>query len=341
MHKKTVGKLGLHKGGLFYASINGKRVYAPRDICTNEAATLWHAKLLIEHANNDDVEKTKVATVATLFSMYLSSVEKETTVENVRDKKRILDSFSQQFGDFPPSNILPLMVESFLAKRPIRTNGGGQYNVYAHLLAAFRWIDLKMRTRDNPMIGVKRPARNARGEEYVIEPHEWHAIKPSIPGREYRDLAEVLWQTGARPGEIIDATIEEWHSDSSTLTKRLHKTKSKGKTRVIKCNDHARKIILEAIGTRTEGRIFVGPNGNGINGTWLCETIQNAAEKQGRIKPIIAYSLRHSFAVRNLEAGHTIHQVAAWLGNTVAICEEHYAHTIQRLRHKHNTLVPC
>ena len=45
--------------------------------------------------------------------------------------------------------------------------------------------------------------------------------------------------------------------------------------------------------------------------------------------------------MRNLERGTPINYVAGWMGNTVAVCEKHYAHTLERLRLSQSAIKPA
>ena len=346
MKKQIVGKLYLHSGYNGYAArVNGKEKYCPKPH-TEAEAQLWYAQLVVEHcgANGDVAGKTSVEP---LMGLYLRSKEvTKTTDKNQHDKKRILDLFCLRFGSCSIDTLSSLSIEDWIYDWDARGNGGGAYNRYAHLVAAFNWLSTKMSNGNdmtpfrNPMRAITRPDRTMRTEEYVIEKDEWSSILQIIPNPMYRRLASILWMTGARPSEIIKATIDEWCRLSCTLDKGKHKTSYKGKTRVICFNDEAATLLTEAISERKQGYCLTNGKFDHLCGGHLCNSIQQAAKQAGRTKPVCAYSLRHSFSVRNLEAGHTINQVAAWLGNSVTVCENHYAHTLERLKARNSIIKP-
>ena len=346
MRKKTVGKLGLHASGRVYARVDGKMVYGPRtqDI-SHPDAQAWYQDLLLRHGTDGEHPvPSGTHTLDILFRAYLRSKQNETSAKHAKDTARMLERFIAALGKETPDTIQAAQVREYLDTLPRRTSGGGQRQHYAALHAAFNWLQTEYDVSRNVMRKIKRPQDHPRGDEYVISVEEWQQMLQQIP-RQYHDILTVLWETGARPGELYDAEIQEYYPSLRVLDKENHKNARKGKTRVIALSPIADEIIRRRIGDRTTGLIFLNRRQRRYCDTWLCETLQRAAAAIGRVKPTITYSLRHSYAVRMLEAGTPIHDVAALLGNTVAVCERHYAHTIERLRqharqreHLHRTL---
>lgn len=337
--KKRIGKLNLHKGSqCWYARIDGHMKYLTKKGGTKEEAELALARIRLELSIP---EKTNTSpdeeTVANLFGLYLDKVKNNSSLKNFVDKERILNKFVAVYGSRTLNSLKPLEISDWLQQTPTRTSGAGKRQYFGHLAAAFNWLQKNIRTTCKPHIGVTAPRKCERGEEYVLTSEEFACVLQHMK-QPYEDAVMVLWETGARPSEIINATIDEYIPDKHLIKKKHHKTSHLRHQRIIVLSDHAEDIIRRRINGRKSGNIFVTPSGKPLSGRWCHEQFVAAARKCGRTKPVCLYSLRHSFAVRHLERLMPINIVAGWLGNTTQVCEQHYAHTISMLATRRDLL---
>lgn len=325
--KKRVGRLLFHKGSKLWAvRVDGKMKYFPREIQTREQAELEVSKIRVR-LSSEPTDRTKDdETVETLVGLYLDAVRGTTSDRNHRDKTRIMEAFVKRYGKRTLKSLLPLEVVAFINDRPSRTSGAGKRQVYAFVKAWLNWCAAMLRTTSNPLTGIKRAKARTRSEEFVIRPDEWAMMRPLIP-QPYLDVADVLWWTGARPSEVLSATVEELDRIGRALRKKHHKTENKGQTRIILLNEEALEIVNRHIGGRTEGYIFDRSECR-FSQRYLNELIIKAAIGIGRTKPTCCYSLRHSFICRNILRGVSITIVASWVGHSPEVCARVYAHTV-------------
>ncbi len=105
-----------------------------------------------------------------------------------------------------------------------------------------------------------------------------------------------LRQSGARPGELCRATIGDLDPARIVITLAEHKTARKtGKPRRIPVGDRLRKLIEEAIGTRTDPKqpIFLSPSGRGWRVENLSRTYTRLRKAAGLPDGLCLYLARH------------------------------------------------
>jgi len=332
MKEVRIGKLCLHEAQeRWYVRIDGKQKYLAYKGASKEEAELELAKLRLQlHSPVDATKTPDDESVKLLFSTYLDRVQGESSAKNYGEKKRFIESFIAHYGDKPLKEIKAIHILDWLKSQNTRTTGGGKRQAYGHLSACFNWCFQYLDTTCLPNKRVTGPKRFIRSEEYVVSEGEYRDIIPLMKGT-YRDAATVLWETGARPDEILGATIEEYEPENHQLDKGLNnKLGYKGKIRLIVLNDVAEQIIRQHIGERKSGLIFL-TKGRPLSERWMNESFIAAARKVGRTKPTVLYGLRHSFATRMLKRLIPINLVADLLGHTVAICQRHYDKTLKEI----------
>lgn len=328
-----IGKLTFHKGSQkWYVRVDGKPKYLTKPRATEAEAELELAKLRISLCGQTaEAKTTDDRPISELVDIHLKTYQKGGSVKNMQDKRRVLTGFAKELGDRTPRTILPFEIEQWLTRVPTRGSGGGKRQYYAHIACFFNWCRKKLKGRETPHIGVDRPEEHLRGEDYVLTDSECGKIRDKLAFI-YCALFEVCLDTGARMASIFEATIDQYDPLQHCLHKKASDRGTKGKKIDILLTKRAEALIVAAIGDRKEGLIFLTPDGKPANERWYNECIIRAAKSIGRSAPCSAYSTRHTFAVKHLERGIPIHQVAAWMGNTVAILEKHYGHTLERLR---------
>ena len=98
----------------------------------------------------------------------------------------------------------------------VRWGTGSEFIFIASVKAAFRWaIDQELITR-NPFRAVKPPRHKTRARERIITPQEHATILQTLhtqPKQQQplRQLVMALADTGARPGELTNATAADWN----------------------------------------------------------------------------------------------------------------------------------
>lgn len=125
-------------------------------------------------------------------------------------------------------------------------------------------------------------------------------IKASAPAAQL--IINGLNQCGARPSELTGAKISEWHRDQRAIILPDHKTVAKtGEPRRIGVGKRFEKTLIAAVGTRTEGHLFVNTQGQ----PWTTDSLAkyvNRIRTRLKIRPgVVPYGLRHKFLTKLCE----------------------------------------
>lgn len=141
-----------------------------------------------------------------------------------------------------------------------------------------------------------------------------------------RDLIEGAALTGARAGELINATVSQFDVRTRTMV-------FSGKTgdRKVPLSPAAEALFKRLAGARSsESRLFVRDDGMPWRHSDWDGLVRDAAKAAGL--PARAgsgtclYTLRHSFITEALMAGLSTLEVARLVGTSVVMIEKHYGH---------------
>jgi integrase len=103
-----------------------------------------------------------------------------------------------------------------------------------------------------------------------------------------------LRRCGARPGELCRATIADIDRAANAIIRREHKTARKtGKPRRIPIGRKLGSLLDQAIGTRTEGPIFLSPAGKPWKVGNLSRTYSRLRDLAGLPRDLVLYLARH------------------------------------------------
>jgi len=106
----------------------------------------------------------------------------------------------------------------------------------------------------------------------------------------FRLIDFALWQCGARPGELCRATIADVDRDSRVILLKEHKTARKtGQPRRIPIGRKLGELLDQAIGTRTEGPIFLAPAGKAWRVANLNRTYSRLHDEAGLPRDLVLY----------------------------------------------------
>ena len=120
--------------------------------------------------------------------------------------------------------------------------------------------------------------------------------------------------------------------ESGTITLKKHKTRHKGKTRILYLCKEAIEILADQRAKYAgEGFLFRGLRGKPLSLQAMTMRFQRISEKVGRT--VTSYMYRHTWATRALSAGIPDTQVAAMLGHSsTAMIHKHYSHVSENAR---------
>lgn len=148
----------------------------------------------------------------------------------------------------------------------------------------------------------------------------------AVSDRDFQLLYKALLATGARPGELVNACIDDVHNDDGrrTIIPKHHKTEKSGVVRMIPVTAELAPILDESIGERTEGRIFLRSDSTPWEVSRATDRFRAARRECDIPEHIKMYLARHAFVTKTAkEKGATI--AAALAGHkSTAMVEKHY-----------------
>ena len=148
---------------------------------------------------------------------------------------------------------------------------------------------------------------------------------------DWQAFARVLWHTGARPGEVAGLTAAALDLNNHCVRLKEHKTRHKGKTRVLYLDAEAVKVLRRQAEKYPDGPLFRGQRGDPFSRMCIVKKFLHLTKRVGR--RVTAYGFRHTFATRALAAGIPDAQVAALLGHAnTAMVHKHYSHLGEQSR---------
>jgi integrase len=176
---------------------------------------------------------------------------------------------------------------------------------------------------DNPCRGIERNQETKRkrylsGDELVrlttaLAEHE---------DQQAANIVRVLLLTGARKGELVSASWDQFDLEAGIWTKPGATTKQKT-DHVIPLSGPARQLLAELYQARGESEyLFPGRLGHRrvIKDSWV------AIWKAANIKGLRVHDLRHAFASVLVGAGYSLPIIGALLGHTQPATTQRYAH---------------
>jgi integrase len=149
------------------------------------------------------------------------------------------------------------------------------------------------------------------------------------------DLWAVMWETGARPGEVYGMEARYYHPSDGCVVypgrptngdfvwKNARKT---GKDRVIYLTERAAEIVSRLAAKHPKGPLFRGRQRTAWGERTAARALQKIRQKAGIDAPITPYCFRHTYATDFLLRGGSIKVLADLLGTSVTMLERHYAH---------------
>jgi len=299
--------------GRWYVLHNGRQTPLPV-VDRNDLAGAFEAFKRLVDAANATSTACRREPIAELVAPYLDSISHRVTVKTRLDYASHLRRLVARFGSVQAGQLDAATLE----KSADPAWSDSHKSNYLWTVQAFlRWAGCT---------GLKlaRPAKESRGADAVISP-EVHARVLRETTGDFHQLCRFLWCVGCRPMEAAGLTVEGVDMATGTATLKRHKTKHKGRQRILYLSSEALSIIQEQTQRHKTGHLFRGQGGSPFTRQAIVTRFIRMRDKIG--KPVTAYQYRHTFCHRALAAGAPDTHVAALMGhiNTTMI-HAHYAH---------------
>src|SRR5262249_34222576 len=127
------------------------------------------------------------------------------------------------------------------------------------VLRCFRWAKMKGHAEVNPFGDYEKPAPGK--QNVIVSPERFREILAFTPSANFRDLLEVVWETGCRPQEAL--AVEARHVDNQNARWFFPPDESKGEEwpRVVYLTDRALEITRRLLGLHNTGPLFRNNDG--------------------------------------------------------------------------------
>jgi integrase len=287
--------------------------------------------------------------VRVVFERYLEHLRSSRVRESTFElKKRHLNYFLMDpadYGSIAVRDFAAIYVYEFIekqrqprwiakAKRDCRWGDGAIAVFVSAAKSAFAWALKAGLIDSNPVQYVEGPSVRSRSRDCILSAEDHQAIlkkcRPAL-----RDIAIILENTGARPSELVNATADAFREDLGALVyfaesrrrkkEYAHKTGGHKKERTILMSGEALEIVKRQVARHPNGPLFFNSRGR----PWTRKGLVGAFFKLRRrlnLEALSAYSYRHTFATRWLEAGGSVDILAELIGNSPQTIRLHYAH---------------
>lgn len=317
----------------WYATLNGKKISLGVQGEQNEAEAVkaWHR--LMADGRTPDALPTRTASVKIVIDGFLADAEGRVSPECLRQYRKHLLRFAKRFGARPAVSVTPAEAEAY-ARKP-EWAASTRNGVLGSIVSAYRWAERSQIIARNPLQGLRKPAKASRGAKALISA-EAHATLCEHAEPLFRVFLQLLWLTGARPGEIASLQAEDIDLKQGVAVLTEHKTAHLGKSRILFLSAEAVRII-RAMG-KTDGLIFTGENAQPLTANAIGSRLTRLCVKAG-VKHCIAYGYRHTYATDALANGVPDAQVAALMGHAgTAMLHKHYSHLTAKTKVLHDAL---
>ena len=176
---------------------------------------------------------------------------------------------------------------------------------------------------DNPARGIKTPRIEKKELEYLsIKEIDQLLDSPddSLKGRRDRAIMEVLYATGIKVSELIDANVEDINFRMGFITCYGESSK----TRIIPMGRPARAALEDYVyevrdqlleDNKDEKALFVNYYGKRLTRQGLWKILREYGEKSGIKHKLTPNTLRNSFAVHMLQNGADLKSLQELMGH--------------------------
>ncbi len=251
--------------------------------------------------------EVKNASVGSVIAAFLEDAASRVVSETLRVWTHHLLPFAECFGKRSVESLAVSEAEAFIRK-PAWTNTY-RANILATLVTAFRWAEREKLISRNPLHGIRKPPKASRGAKAIVSAANHlrlcdHA-KPC-----FKAFLQLLWLTGARPGEIASLTTLDADLANGLIILTDHKCAHLGKTRIVFLPPEAVAILRERVAIHSDGLLFPGMGGQMMTPTAIGCRLRRLCVSAG-VKHCIAYGYRMASAYY-----YTFQRMAYFQGNS-------------------------
>lgn len=270
---------------------------------------------------------------------YLHNVRKisyNTEISYERDLKKAAGYFGeQQITDF--TQITETNLNSYVLH--LEKNHMSPATVsrsIASLRSFFRYMMKEQRISEDPTEKLKPPKVDKRAPEILTkEEVKLLLAEPdtkSAKGLRDKAMLELLYATGIRVSELIHLKLSEVNLQMNYISCSEH-----GRERMIPFSasvqktlrhyiDHSRDILMKG---KQNDELFTNCQGNPMSRQGFWKVLKGYAKDAGIKKDITPHTLRHSFAMHQLQSGKDVKTIQEMLGHADLSTTQTYMESLQ------------
>lgn len=218
-----------------------------------------------------------------------------------------------------PVEVTPIIVNDFLSfVSTMQTYKPKTFHRIISTLSSFyRFLYSQGIVATNPLTGIDRP-RIKQQEVKYLKHNQVLRLIDSIEDSRDKLIVRTIYATGVRVSELCNMNIEDIDFDEHTI-----RIKGKGdKIRTVFVDEDTLTDILQFIGTRIIGPLFVGQQGKHISSRAIQHIFKHYAPSG-----ITPHKIRHSYASELYKRSKNLRVVQENLGHTSIKTTEIYLHT--------------
>jgi integrase len=315
------------KGG-WYCTLDGRKVSLGVRGRNNVKAAeeAWHRLMA---GVGEGRKQGPAPTVGELVRLFLADCADRLKLKTLIWYRSFLDPFAARYGSLKASALTPTTAEAY-ARRP----GWGpstRHGFLGTLAGAFKWAERARLIERTPLAGLRRPPKASRGLETLISREE-HERLCSAATAQFRVFLNVLYDTGARPGEVAAITSDNFDGTKRLVRLKEHKTAHRGRERIVYLTPETAALLSCQKRRYPTGALLRNRCGRPWT-VWAVVKAMEATRLRAGVGQAVAYGYRHSFATDALANGVPDAQVAELLGHSgTAMLHKHYSHLTARSR---------
>jgi integrase len=293
----------------WFATVNGRQVNFGLDF--DEAKKAFHAS----KASNRPVDRSKLL-VGPLVDQYLEAASTEVAATTHTNYAWYLQQWVNFAGYRVASTLRPLDLTAWCKSRP-RWNAGTRRTAIEIARRWSRWCKAEGYLDSDPLEGAKLPKVKPRegAAAGAIDAFLSRVTSPTL-----RDIATVLLDTGARPGELCTLSASQIDFEASTA-----EVVGKMGKRTISITARALAILRRLADRWPSGPLLRTCYGNPWDASSLNRQYRAICERAG-VK-VVPYHARHALWARAHRAGVDSIVVAKQLGHVnLKQLAKRYAH---------------
>jgi len=297
---------------------------------TTEEARVLAKKYLGDVAHGSDPTEQKkqrqnLSTISELANDYLERHGSKKRSRSLDEDKRLIKSFVlPALADKKVAHVNRRDIESLHLrheKTPYQAN-----RMLALLSKMFSLATAWGWRNDNPVIGIERYQEEKR--DRWLDDNElsrlWEVLD-RYPKHRTSYVFKLLTLTGARKGEVIKATWNQFDFEQGVWTKPSHMTKQKRKEHLPLSKEAIEVLhVLKELNKNNSQYLFPGK----VEGKPLQEvkTFWSKVIKEAKLENVRIHDLRHTHASHLVSSGLSLSIVGKLLGHTQAATTQRYAH---------------